>query len=183
MHVHGAAESPRFDTQAHGPHFVDRSLVGRVRWLGGHGVIETGTASPKNVAVERELADQEYRPTDVAHTSRHFPGGRRLRGIGAGGVVLEDPQIRDFREHPCTVLGGVVSPEANKGKKPSSDGADYLALDFDPRAANALHDSPHGVSMRSSRANRDTMAKYMTRSYGLLRIKKSRLDNPTQPKQ
>ena len=102
-------------------------LIQRAGLLGGSGVVEAGSASLAAIAIKGELGDDEKTSSSIEDAAIHFPG-----------VIVEDPQVEDFRGEEFGVGCGVELRDAEQHEKSGIDLAHDSSIDRDARFGDAL---------------------------------------------
>lgn len=101
-------------------------------WLGNLGIGcggERGPPAAPHAAKERELADHQYRPTDIDHRSVH-----------EADLVPEDPQAGDLRRQGLCIALVIAVLDADEQNQALPDRPDDLSGHRNRRLGDALYD-------------------------------------------
>src|SRR5690606_9116303 len=134
LHVHHRAELARRHPAGQPfAHQLDETLVQRNRDLRRRRLDEAGPPALPRVAVERELADDQYTAADFLQRKIHLP-----LGIG------EQPQPHYLVRHPPQPVFVVVGTESDQQQITSPDLTRDAVAHRHPRTGHALQYDPHG---------------------------------------
>src|SRR5919112_247788 len=121
--MHHRLELAGLDGESGRAQFSHEFLVVRARDLGSGGGIERGTTTLADVAVQRELRNDEERSTDL----RNRPVHRLAR------LALEQSQVAKLAHDVADVSRGVIAADAEEDEQAPLDRAGDAIADADTR--------------------------------------------------
>src|SRR5688572_26057113 len=132
LDLHVGAEAAASDTEPERLEGGCVSLYQRFGDLWSGGVVETGAAAAPDIAVERELRDDEGLTVCFDQ-----------RAIEAAFVILEDSQLGRLRGETPGNRAIVTFAHGDQHEQAAADRADNLALDAHGRAGHSLYNESH----------------------------------------